>query len=76
MIIKKKEIPITLLKLAGLTNRSDPNHLIYQTIVDDLNIYQSGYRGELAFDYYLRAIDSNHYGILHSHLNSLFFPDC
>ncbi|TFB22805.1 hypothetical protein E3U55_06095 [Filobacillus milosensis] len=66
MIIKSREIPITLLQLASLKQRIESTHLQFQTIIDDHVIYQSGYRGELAFDYYLKAIDGEKICLLHS----------
>ncbi|MGP4073496.1 nuclease-related domain-containing protein [Piscibacillus sp. B03] len=64
MIVKTHEIPIPLLQLAGLKKRVETTHPQFPVIADDHTIHQSGYRGELAFDYYLRAIDDEETAIL------------
>lgn len=64
MIVKTHEIPIPLLQLACLKKRVHSSHPQLPIIVDDHAIYQSGYRGELAFNYYLKAIDHDDTSIL------------
>ena len=66
MLMKNHEVPLALLKLAAHKRRLPQNHPKYQKIVNDWALYNSGYRGELALDYYLHRFNRSENFLLHS----------
>ena len=66
MLMKNHEVPLALLKLAAHKRRLPQNHPKYQKIVNAWALYNSGYRGELALDYYLHRFNRSDNFLLHS----------
>ncbi|WP_160722104.1 nuclease-related domain-containing protein [Bacillus sp. USDA818B3_A] len=65
MLIKEREIPLTIHILEALCRRLPPAHPKYKEIQDELGRRRVGYQGEVAFDYYLRYLPKDKYMILH-----------
>ncbi|MBR7554131.1 nuclease-related domain-containing protein [Allobacillus sp. GCM10007491] len=66
MLIKNHEVPLALLKLASIKRRLPTTHPKYQKIFNDWALYNAGYRGELALDYYLHRFNQPENYMLHS----------
>ncbi|WP_462410722.1 nuclease-related domain-containing protein [Neobacillus sp. Marseille-QA0830] len=65
LIIKKREIPIDIIKLQALLRRIRPTHPKRPQIEADLAKKWAGYRGELTTDYYLQELSEKDYYIFH-----------
>ncbi|WP_379970436.1 nuclease-related domain-containing protein [Ectobacillus sp. sgz5001026] len=65
MIVKKREIPLFLLKLKALLRRLPPQHPKFPVISEDFKKRQSGYNGECSIDYQLSFLDETKYSIFH-----------
>ncbi|MBM7648716.1 ribosomal protein L37AE/L43A [Bacillus ectoiniformans] len=66
MIIKEREIPLSILKCQALLRRLPPDHPQYPFIQENLRKQIAGYRGEQAIDFPLSYLDEKTYSILHS----------
>lgn len=65
MIIKTREIPRIILQLEALLNRLPQNHPKIPQIIEDLNIRNAGFKGELAIEYPLSFLEEKDYSIFH-----------
>ncbi|GEL78558.1 nuclease-related domain-containing protein [Tenuibacillus multivorans] len=65
MEVKGHEIPINLLSLIAIYFRLPNNHEKSATINNEITNYYSGYKGELANDYFIQFIDRDDMLILH-----------
>ena len=65
MIIKKREIPLSILKLQALLRRLPKTHPKVPLLQENLAKRQSGYNGEKALDYPLSFLSEKDYYILH-----------
>ncbi len=63
MIKKKRQTPLTILKLEALLRRLPSNHPQRKNIEESLKKYYAGFRGEEAIDYYLNDLDEEPYFI-------------
>ncbi|WP_163099313.1 nuclease-related domain-containing protein [Peribacillus alkalitolerans] len=65
MIIKKREIPISVLKLQVLIRRIPSNHPKIPLIQETLSKQLAGYKGEVAIEYHLSFLSEKDYLIFH-----------
>lgn len=65
MIIKKREIPLQILKLLALLQRIPSHHQKFPLIQEDLAKYSAGFKGELSIDYPLSFLSEEKYFIFH-----------
>lgn len=65
MIVKTHEVPPIILQLEALIKRLPQNHPKIPQIIEDLNIRNAGFRGELAIDYPLSFLNEKDYSIFH-----------
>ncbi|WP_108668994.1 nuclease-related domain-containing protein [Peribacillus acanthi] len=76
MILKKREIPISIIKLQALLRRLPPTHPKIPQIQESLLKQQAGYKGEIAVDYQLSLLPEKDYRIfqdLRLQFNESFF---
>jgi len=66
MIIKTREIPRTILQLEALLKRLPQNHSKVPQIIEELNIRNAGFKGELAIEYPLSLLEEKDYYIFHN----------
>ncbi|MCM3411650.1 nuclease-related domain-containing protein [Metabacillus litoralis] len=64
MIVKKREIPLIILKLQALLERIRPGHIKVPEIKNDLSKRLAGYKGEKAVDYQLSFLPEDNFYIL------------
>lgn len=62
---KNREIPRIILQLEALLNRLPQNHPKIPQIIEDLNIRNAGFKGELAIEYPLSFLEEKDYSIFH-----------
>jgi ribosomal protein L37AE/L43A len=65
MIIKKREVSLSIQKLQALVRRTPRNHPKYPFIQENLSKTMAGYKGETALDYPLSFLQENKYFFLH-----------
>ncbi|MCP8968326.1 nuclease-related domain-containing protein [Ectobacillus ponti] len=65
MIVKERQVPLRLLKLAALQRRLPEGHTKLQGVAADLARSSAGYRGEESVDHYLKFLPCDAYLILH-----------
>lgn len=65
MIIKKREIPLSIHKLQVLLRRIPPNHPKIPFINENLNKMLAGYKGENSIDYPLSFLAEKNFFIFH-----------
>ena len=76
MIVKEREVPLTILKLEALLRRISAQHPKRPEIEKDLARRRAGLRGEESLDYYLKELDDQSYSIFHDirlSLNDYYF---
>ncbi|MFV2047371.1 nuclease-related domain-containing protein [Metabacillus sp. YM-086] len=64
MIVKKREIPLIILKLQALLERIRPGQIKVPEIKNDLSKRLAGYKGEKAVDYQLSFLPEDNFYIL------------
>ncbi|SEQ64457.1 nuclease-related domain-containing protein [Piscibacillus halophilus] len=65
MILKQHEVPYNLLSTIAILLRLPESHSKFQNCKQEVANYYSGYKGELALDYYLTFVDQLSVHILH-----------
>lgn len=65
MIIKKRKIPRSILKLQALLRRLASRHSQLPLIIEDLKKKAAGYKGERSLDFPLGFIEQKNFNILH-----------
>lgn len=65
MIIKKRKIPLIILRLRAVLGRISSRHPEFPKIKEELLKREAGYRGESSLDYPLSFLDENKYHIFH-----------
>lgn len=65
MIVKKRGIPLILLKLQALLRRLPRHHPKIPILTEDLKKRRSGYKGECSLDYQISFLDEKDYFIFH-----------
>lgn len=65
MIVKKRQLPLMILKLQSLLRRLPKNHPKIPYIEENLAKKMAGYRGEHSIDYPLSFLTFQNYFILH-----------
>ena len=65
MIVKTHEVPRIILQLEALLKRLPKNHPKIPQIIEDLNIRNAGFKGELAIEFPLSFLDEKDYFIFH-----------
>ncbi|TFB24481.1 hypothetical protein E3U55_03005 [Filobacillus milosensis] len=66
MVVKDHEVPLNLLSAISIYLRLSELYPNLQSVYNEILTYYSGYKGELALDYYLKFIDQKSRSILHS----------
>lgn len=65
MIVKKRKMPLMILKLHAILDRMSPHHPEIPRIKEELKKREVGYRGEVSLDYPLGFLDEKKYLIFH-----------
>lgn len=65
MIIKKRKIPLSILKTRALLRRLPPYHPKTPLIKEELSKREAGYKGESSLDFYLSFLEEKNYFIFH-----------
>ncbi|WP_285768317.1 nuclease-related domain-containing protein [Peribacillus sp. SI8-4] len=65
MIVKQRNVPLTILKLRALVRRLPPHHPKMSSILNDLKKREAGYKGECSLDFPLSFLDPKRHFIFH-----------